>query len=81
MACDLPVVATNNRGHVEYVAHDQNGFLVDVNDSASLAEYVLRLHDDVDLRRRITEHAQNDIEKYGTEAAMKELVEMVLRHA
>lgn len=81
MACDLPVVATNNRGHVESVVHGQNGFLVDVNDSKEMARYVVQLHKDDELRIRITEQAQKDIEKYGTEAAMKELVEMVLRYA
>ena len=37
MACDLPVVATQNRGHLEIVKHEQNGFLVDINDSETMA--------------------------------------------
>lgn len=81
MACDLPVVATKNRGHIETVIHGQNGFLVELNDSEEMAACVLRLHDDVALRSRITRQAQQDIEKFGTEAAIKELVEMVVRHA
>lgn len=81
MACDLPVVATKNRGHMESVEHEKNGFLVDVNDSKAMAAYVLRLYDDAELRKSITSQAQRDIEKFGTEAAIKELVEMVVRHA
>lgn len=81
MACDIPVVATRNRGHLEIVKHEQNGFLVDINDCESMAKYVLELHGDAALRMKITAQAQLDIEPFGTEAAMKELVEMVIRHA
>lgn len=81
MACNLPVIATKNRGHAESVIHGQTGFLVEVNDSEGMAECVLRLYNDAELRGKITEQAQRDIEKFGTEAAIKELVEMVVRHA
>ena len=81
MACNLPVVATNNRGHTESVIHGQTGFLVNVNDSEAMAAYVLQLHDDAELTKTITTQAQQDIQKFGTEAAIKELVEMVARHA
>ena len=81
MACELPVIATRNRGHAESVIHEKTGFLVDVNDSDSMAAYVLQLHDNPELRKTITEQAQLDIEKFGTEAAINELTEMVIRHA
>lgn len=81
MACNLPVIATRNRGHAESVIHEKTGFLVDVNDSDSMAAYVLQLHDNPELRKTITEQAQLDIEKFGTEAAINELTEMVIRHA
>lgn len=81
MACNLPVIATKNRGHAESVCHGRNGFLVDMNDSEAMAACVLQLHDDTELRKSITEQAQQDIEKFGTDAAIKELVEMVVRHA
>ena len=81
MACSIPVVATKNRGHLEIVKHEQNGFLVDINDSEAMANYVLQLHSDAELRKKITEQAQLDIEPFGIDAAMKELVEMVTKHA
>lgn len=80
MACDIPVIATKNRGHAESITHGQTGFLVDVNDSEAMANYVLQLHGDPQLRERITRQAQLDIEKFGTEEAIQELVEMVTRH-
>lgn len=81
MACNLPVVATRNRGHLEIVNHEVNGFLVDVNDYEEMAAIVLKLHNDAKLRSRITQHAQRDIEQFGREAAIKELTEIVERHA
>lgn len=81
MACNIPVVATKNRGHREIVKHERNGFLVDIDNCEAMANYVLRLHGDAELRKKITAQAQLDIEPFGTEAAMKELVEMVTKHA
>lgn len=81
MACDVPIIATRNRGHAESVIHGQTGYLVEVNDYGTMASYVLQLHDDAALKKAITQRAQWDIEKFGTEAAIQELVEMVIRHA
>lgn len=80
MACGLPVVATQNRGHAEIVNDKRNGFLVDVNDSKTMADYILQLHNNFELRKAIIRQSQLDIEKFGTEAAIHELVEMVTRH-
>lgn len=80
MACNLPVIATNNRGHAEIVKHGSNGFEVDINDSKAMADYVLKLYSDENLRKRITERAQLDIEKFGTEEAIMELVDMVIHY-
>lgn len=81
MACNLPVIASNNRGHLETVIHEKTGFLVEINDSEAMANYVLQLREDAELRKRMNETAQVEIEKFGTEEAMKELVEMVVKHS
>lgn len=80
MACDLPVVATNNRGHAEIVKHGSNGFEVGIDDCKTMANYVLQIFHDPKLRKSITEQAQKDIECLGTEAAIKELVDMVIQY-
>lgn len=81
MACDLPVVATKNRGHAETIDHGHNGFLVEHNDSENMANYVLQLHNSAELRKMITEQAQRNISKYETAAAMKELFDLITCHA
>lgn len=81
MACDLPVVATRNRGHAEIIRDGVNGFLVGTNDCEEMTAQVLRIHSCPELRKAVTAQAQQDIVKFGTEAAIEELVEMVVRHA
>lgn len=78
MACDLPVVASMNRGHAEIVQDGKNGFLIELDDYTNMAEKVLLLYNDQKVRNAFIAQAQKDIEKYGTEEAIKELVDMVI---
>lgn len=80
MACDLPVVATKNRGHAEIVDHGVNGFLVELDDGDEMADCVLRLHDSPALRRALVTRARTDIQKYETNAAMQELADVIERN-
>ncbi|MFZ3577248.1 glycosyltransferase family 4 protein [Virgibacillus sp. DJP39] len=43
MACGLPVVATDNRGHRELVLNDHNGWLITDNNVATFTEKVIEL--------------------------------------
>lgn len=52
-ACGLPLVATNVPGCREVVRDNENGFLVPVNDAEALADAILRLLRDENLRRRM----------------------------
>jgi glycosyltransferase EpsD len=68
-----PVVATRNRGHRELIRHGENGFLVDVNDTATMAEQVLKLLGDEEMRQQIG-HAASDVAKqYGFINVKREL--------
>ena len=50
MACGLAVVATNVGGNPELVQHGFNGLLVPAADPQALAEAIVKLADDADLR-------------------------------
>ena len=73
MACDLPVIASKNRGHAEIIQHGINGFLVEQNDAEEMAKYVLEIATDLQLRENITDRAQIDISKYEIEQVLAEL--------
>jgi spore coat protein SA len=53
MAAGLPVIASRAGGVVESVVHDRTGMLVEREDPVGLADAILRLADDVELRRSL----------------------------
>lgn len=46
MACGLPVIATRNRGHVELIKEDENGYLVGCNDTKAMGERIKQILND-----------------------------------
>ncbi len=48
----LPLITTDSPGCNEAVGHEVNGFLIPPHDPAALAQAILRLADDPDMRRR-----------------------------
>ena len=66
MACGVPVVGSDIPGVNDVVTHGENGFLVLPKDSKGLAESVLALLDDDELRRRFGEEARKVmVDDYG----------------
>ena len=57
MASGKPVVATNVGGNAEAILHGLNGLLICERDSEAIAEAVLKVHSDVDLRVYLSRNA------------------------
>jgi glycosyltransferase involved in cell wall biosynthesis len=53
MAAGVPIVASGVGGIPEQLVHLESGVLVPPDDPAALAEWIVRLHDDAELRRRL----------------------------
>jgi glycosyltransferase involved in cell wall biosynthesis len=53
MACGKPVVSTNRGGPSETVVHRETGFLVEPGDAGGLAQHVIQLLRDADLRAKM----------------------------
>lgn len=68
-----PVVATNNRGHRELISDGETGFLVSIDDSATMAERVLNLLNDNELRGKIVAQAFAFAAQYTFTNVKKEL--------
>jgi glycosyltransferase involved in cell wall biosynthesis len=66
MAAGLPVVCTDAGGPAEYVKHDVAGFVVPVADPAAMAEKVLLLLQNVELRERFARQARKHAETHFT---------------
>jgi glycosyltransferase involved in cell wall biosynthesis len=61
MSCGLPVVATNIGGNNEVISSGINGLLVPPKSPKVMAEAILRLLDDVSLRKRIGAAARDTV--------------------
>ncbi len=72
MCAGLPVVCTRVGGTGEVVLDGQTGFLAPARDDAALAEAVLRLGSDADLRRRLGEEGRQRARALFSEAHMAE---------
>ena len=79
MATGTPVLATRCGGPEEFVTDDV-GLLVPPGDEAALAEAVLRLERDVDLRRRLARTGRQTIERNYLEQTMIDRLEAYLTH-
>ena len=66
MAAGLPIVCTDAGGPAEYVKHDVSGFVVPVGDPAAMADKVLLLLQNVELRKRLSRQARQYAEKHFT---------------
>lgn len=55
MACGVPTVGSNAGGIPELVTHGTTGYLADIGDTRQMAEYVVRLLQDPDLYKAMSE--------------------------
>src|SRR3954452_19598466 len=61
MAAGAPVFASNVSGTPELIEPEVNGLLIEPGDPQALADALLRLYDDPELTRRLTENARTTV--------------------
>ena len=71
-----PVVATDNRGHRELIHPGETGYLVDVDDTVSMAEAIMQLLSDESHCYKIGECASVFAKHYNASYVKKELEEI-----
>jgi glycosyltransferase involved in cell wall biosynthesis len=76
MACELPIVATNVDGAREAIIEGENGYLHEPHDVDGMAESVLRLINDSDLRHTMGERGKSRVMEFdiGTSVAVVEAI-------
>jgi glycosyltransferase involved in cell wall biosynthesis len=60
-AAGLPVIASNIPGNNEFIRHEQNGLMFNIDEPESLKNYILMLADDRDLAAKLAQQAQSDV--------------------
>jgi glycosyltransferase involved in cell wall biosynthesis len=76
MASGRPVVCSRVGGLVELVSHEESGILVAPGDSGALAEGVLRLLADRDLRERLAARAVVQAAEYDDRVLCNRLLDL-----
>jgi glycosyltransferase involved in cell wall biosynthesis len=70
MACELPIVATNVDGAREAITHGENGFLHEPHDVEAMAESVLKLVADSELRRKMGERGRSRVMEFDIKTSV-----------
>jgi glycosyltransferase EpsD len=70
MACGLPIVCSNIRGHRDAVVHGRNGFLFDLNNSLEMNNAIISIYNDLSLREKISANNLNDVQLFSEETAV-----------
>ncbi|NIK76106.1 glycosyltransferase EpsD [Paenibacillus castaneae] len=73
MACGLPIVATNNRGHSELVSSGLNGFIIEHDQVFDFASRLLQLSVSDELRQRMGTESVDMVKKYSLAQVSREL--------
>lgn len=76
LACGLPVVLSDNRGHRVLGVEGENGYIVKVNDYDAMAERICRIIEDEALYKKLSENAVELVKLYSKESVLVELKEI-----
>ena len=80
MASELPIVTTNVRGLPEIIKDGENGFLVEPRSPEQIAQKVLLLFEDNELRETTSRHNKEKAKKYGWETVVQRLEDVYQNH-
>jgi len=74
MACGLPVIASENRGHKELVRNDINGWIIDPEDIDAMAEKIKTVAQNKSLANRLGKSGRTIVENtFSIDKVQKEL--------
>lgn len=76
MLCSKPIIASYNRGHIELVKENVNGFLYKANDSRKLKDIISQLYNNIELRNQFGKNGHEIISSYTFDSVIKELKEI-----
>ena len=77
MACGLPVVASDAKGHTDLIG-PENGFLFPRGDEAAFAAAVKKLAADAGLRARMGQAGREKMQRYALDAVLPQVMERYL---
>jgi len=79
MSASVPIVSTNIHGIPEVVDEGVNGFMVSTGDRIGMAERVVNVLQDDELKRRFVESGLRKVEAFGMDAMVKKFEDLYAR--
>ncbi|MCR5612477.1 glycosyltransferase family 4 protein [Treponema sp.] len=76
MACGIPVLCSHNRGHDSLIKDGENGFLFDPDNADQMAELLIKMHDDKELRKRMGQTGVEYSKKYSLDLALSRMAQI-----
>jgi glycosyltransferase EpsD len=73
MASGLPMVVTNCRGNRQLVAHEKNGYVVEINDIGTFCQGVEKLQQSEELRNTFGKFNLEAIQRYDIKQVVRQM--------
>ncbi|MDO9551557.1 glycosyltransferase [Rhodonellum sp.] len=73
MMCGLPIVATQDKGHLEVIDHGLNGFLFSQNDSSGFINHILDLYLNEEMKSNMSKEAILKSKKFELSNSLYEM--------
>lgn len=77
MACGLPVVAYDNRGHREIISDQVNGRLIPLNNYIELSKAVIELRNSPQKVKQFVRNAEESTQRFSSDNVLRELYEIL----
>lgn len=76
MACGLPVVASENRGHKELIVNEENGFLIKGDNGKEFIEGIKKIYLSKQNRDMMSENNKAKAQKFSVANSVKQMAEI-----
>lgn len=73
LACGVPVIATDNRGHRELVINGKNGYLIKPDGHGGLAQKIIEITSNNDLYTKLSDCACASVTRYCSASVLEEM--------
>ena len=70
MACGIPVICSDNRGHRSLIKNNETGFIFNPKNDNEMIDYILNIYNNPSLSNKIKTNCVNEAQKYSVEKAI-----------
>jgi len=76
MACKVPIVATRAGGIPEIVINEKTGLTADIGDHQQLSKLVLRIIENPEIRKTLSDNAFNFVKKFDRKVTAEQTLDV-----